>query len=433
MQAYLFIHRAIISCISAFFLLGLAGIVYAADTELISELKVKISGRNDQIEVIEQEIVKYEKELGGVLQEKSSLQNAIKTLDISQNRLKADIRITQNRISATTFQIEKLSLEALEKEELIVLQTETLANSIRQINEVENDTFVETLLVYEDLSQLWEEVESLQRFQIQLRQNLKKFKLLKNELEVSRSEREGRRRELVNYEYELGNQEEVIKINKNEKSVLLRETKNEESNYNSLINEKKEARKRFEQELASLESQLQIAIDPDSIPKPRNGIISWPLDDIVVTQEFGETEFAKSGAYSGKGHNGVDFRAAPGTPIRATLNGRVTSIGNTDNVKGCFSYGKWALVEHGNGLSSLYAHLSHISAGIGSQVLTGQVIGYSGSTGYSTGPHLHMSLFASEGVRVVRLGDVKKITNCGPASVPVAPFAAYLNPLEYLP
>ena len=90
------------------------------------------------------------------------------------------------------------------------------------------------------------------------------------------------------------------------------------------------------------------------------------------------------------------------------------------------------LFEHNNGLSSLYAHLSDIALGEGSNVVTGQTIGYTGNTGYSTGPHLHLSLFATQGVQIVRFGDIKAITNCADAYIPVAPHGAYLDPLSYL-
>ena len=177
---------------------------------------------------------------------------------------------------------------------------------------------------------------------------------------------------------------------------------------------------------------MQIAKDPSSSPDTGSKFLDTPLDSIKVTQNFGDTEFAKSGAYKGKGHNGVDFRASPGTSVRSVLSGTITSTGNTDAVSGCYSYGKWFLVKHNNGLSSLYAHLSHISVSSGDQVLTGQVIGYSGNTGYSTGPHLHLGLFVTQGVRVVRFGDIKVETNCADATIPFATHEAYLDPLSYL-
>jgi murein DD-endopeptidase MepM/ murein hydrolase activator NlpD len=77
----------------------------------------------------------------------------------------------------------------------------------------------------------------------------------------------------------------------------------------------------------------------------------------------------------------------------------------------------------------VYAHLSLIKATAGQQVTTGDLIGYSGATGYVTGPHLHFGVFASQGVRVVNL---KSKVCAGTYTVPVADYKAYINPMLYL-
>jgi murein DD-endopeptidase MepM/ murein hydrolase activator NlpD len=82
-------------------------------------------------------------------------------------------------------------------------------------------------------------------------------------------------------------------------------------------------------------------------------------------------------------HTGLDFRAASGDPVRATANGKVVSSGWSGG------YGRMVEVDHGNGLSTRYGHLSEINVRVGDQIRIGQVIGAVGSTGRSTGPHLH--------------------------------------------
>src|SRR6202165_2642333 len=82
-------------------------------------------------------------------------------------------------------------------------------------------------------------------------------------------------------------------------------------------------------------------------------------------------------------HTGLDFRAASGDPVRATANGKVVSSGWTGG------YGRMVEIDHGNGLSTRYGHLSEISVKVGDPIKIGQVIGAVGSTGRSTGPHLH--------------------------------------------
>jgi murein DD-endopeptidase MepM/ murein hydrolase activator NlpD len=82
-------------------------------------------------------------------------------------------------------------------------------------------------------------------------------------------------------------------------------------------------------------------------------------------------------------HTGLDFRAATGDPVRATANGKVVSSGWSGG------YGRMIEIDHGNGLSTRYGHLSEIDVKVGDPVKIGQVIGAVGSTGRSTGPHLH--------------------------------------------
>ena len=82
-------------------------------------------------------------------------------------------------------------------------------------------------------------------------------------------------------------------------------------------------------------------------------------------------------------HTGLDFRAAMGDPVRATANGKVASAGWAGG------YGRMVEIDHGNGLSTRYGHLSQINVKVGDVIKIGQVIGEVGSTGRSTGPHLH--------------------------------------------
>jgi murein DD-endopeptidase MepM/ murein hydrolase activator NlpD len=85
-------------------------------------------------------------------------------------------------------------------------------------------------------------------------------------------------------------------------------------------------------------------------------------------------------------HDGVDLACGSGTPIHAAASGRVVHAGWYG------AYGIAAIVDHGSGWSTLYGHCSSLAVGAGQSVSAGQVIGYVGSTGYSTGPHLHYSV-----------------------------------------
>lgn len=85
----------------------------------------------------------------------------------------------------------------------------------------------------------------------------------------------------------------------------------------------------------------------------------------------------------GKLHKGIDFAASPGTPIYATADGKVTVSGRHGG------YGNAVVINHGYGYETLYGHMNRVKVSAGKQVKRGDIIGYVGSTGMSTGPHLH--------------------------------------------
>ncbi|MCI9246135.1 MAG: M23 family metallopeptidase [Clostridia bacterium] len=101
-----------------------------------------------------------------------------------------------------------------------------------------------------------------------------------------------------------------------------------------------------------------------------------PISGIITTR-FGSR---------GYGHRGLDVAAPSGTPIKAAAGGTVTTAGWNN------SYGYMLIVSHGNGVQTVYAHCSQLIAKSGQSVAQGQVIGKVGSTGYSTGPHLHFEI-----------------------------------------
>jgi murein DD-endopeptidase MepM/ murein hydrolase activator NlpD len=154
---------------------------------------------------------------------------------------------------------------------------------------------------------------------------------------------------------------------------------------------------------------------------------------VRITQYFGNTPFSTANPqiYNGHGHSGVDLAASPGTPIKAARGGTILGTGNTDVTCPGASYGKWVFIKHDDGLSTLYAHLSTFAVSKGQTVTRGQVIGYSGTTGYATGPHLHFAVFASSGSEIASFAS--KSCAGKTYTMPVGDLSAYLNPLSYLP
>ena len=120
-----------------------------------------------------------------------------------------------------------------------------------------------------------------------------------------------------------------------------------------------------------------------------DGELCWPLPGhTYISCHFGEVD-----AFGNAGHRGTDIPAPEGTPILAAHSGTVLVSGWND------SYGNQVLLDNGAGLSTRYAHMTATAVTAGETVTAGQVIGYVGSTGDSTGNHLHFEVMQG-GVRV---------------------------------
>lgn len=400
----------------------------SASASEIDDLRAQIESRNKMIQGIEAEIAKYQIELDKTAGQSKTLQNAIKALNLSRDKYLKEIKLTENKIAAKNLEIGKLSNEISDKEEKLNISSQAVMETLRKFNELDGDSMVAIMLRHNKLSDYFSAVDSMQRLQDKLHESIISLAELKQSLEGSRVQAEKNKQTLLSYKTDLSDQKKIVDNNKAEKDRLLQITKNKEAEYQKLIQEKLANKKQFENELFLFESQLKIKIDPTLLPSAGRGVLSWPLDSVTVTQQFGRT--ADSGRlYVSGTHSGTDFRASIGTKVKAVLSGVVEATGDTDLACPNASYGKWALVKHANGLSSLYAHLDLISVSKGQVVATGEKVGYSGNTGYSTGPHLHLGLYASQGVRVSNLPS----NACMGAiyTIPVADPKAYLDPMAY--
>ena len=117
--------------------------------------------------------------------------------------------------------------------------------------------------------------------------------------------------------------------------------------------------------------------------------LSWPMTGFQVTQGYGPTSFALEpplGPYR-HFHTGIDLSAPLGAPVTAAADGMVVAVGH-----GASGYGNFVVIAHGGGIATLYGHLLQTNAAYGQKVVRGQLIGLEGSSGFSTGPHLHFEL-----------------------------------------
>jgi murein DD-endopeptidase MepM/ murein hydrolase activator NlpD len=137
-------------------------------------------------------------------------------------------------------------------------------------------------------------------------------------------------------------------------------------------------RAQIAQEIAEATGGVALPAGPMQSPSAAGFI--WPVEG-TVTSGFGYRW--------GRMHEGIDISVPEGTPIRAAADGTVI-LEQSEYESG--GYGNYTCIDHGGGLSTCYAHQSSFAASVGAQVSQGDVIGYSGNTGHSTGPHLHFEV-----------------------------------------
>jgi murein DD-endopeptidase MepM/ murein hydrolase activator NlpD len=399
-----------------------------SNADSVEQIQAKIDAANKNRASLEKEIASYQTQLKNIADQATTLQNTIKSLDVSTNKISTEVKLTETNINKTSFTIEDTNLEIKDKEKKIDTGKQVIINGLKQLNEADTQSIWEILLAKQSLADFWAEIENTIQVQAKIGDQILTIKDVKANLEKAKVDLEKKKKELEDYTNELSDKKQVLLSTKKEKSGLLTATKSTEANYQKILKDKLALKEALDKEINSFESQLKIAIDPKSFPPAGKGILVWPLNDIFITQNFGKTSDSGRLYVSGT-HNGTDFRASIGTKVLSASNGVVEGVGDTDTVCPGASFGKWVFIRYDNGLASTYGHLSVISAKIGQRVKTGDMVGYSGNTGYSTGPHLHMSVYAGQGVKISTL---KSAVCKGTYTIPMADPKAYLDPLVYL-
>ncbi len=435
---------------------GMFGSPQHTHADAASDVQTQIDANQQQINSLESDIAALQRQLDAVGAKKNTLQSTIRSLSLSQQQLAAQIKVTQNKIASANLEIQKLTLSIGDKESAIATDQDAIAKQLRSITESEQVPLVAQLISAGTLGDAWQTADQAIQFNQALGNNISDLRATRTALATNRDQVTAAKASLLALQQAITLQKRSVDASKAAQQQLLTQTKNQESNYQQIIAQKQASEKSFESELVNLQSQLNLIVHPGLLPKVGTGILSWPFSTafmfncsqrknifgnlFCITQYFGNTPFATANPqiYSGHGHDGIDIAAPIGTPVHAALAGTVLATGNTDLVHDsrghqCYSFGKWVMLIHGNGINTMYAHLSEIDVSKGQSVVTGQVLGLSGMTGYATGPHLHFGVYASEGTEIMTLRQFRGATiGCADATMPVATLTAYLNPLSYL-
>ncbi len=416
------------------FLIPLTGIPETfADSE--EDLQRVIEEKRQEMEVLNKQINQTQSTI-------TTLQGQGRTLGQTINQLDTGIRQADLNIQATEVNIEKLSLEieSLTDEVQEVgtkLSSRQLAVSelLRQLQRKDEWTFLESLLTSQTISEGVAEINALTALQGNIANEVAELTQLHNHLSTTIVTSDNKRDQLAVETINLENRKDILDEQKSQKQDLLVATKNQEGEYQKLLTTLEEQQQALLSEISDIEAQLSKGFDRSTVPSRQKGLLAWPVTSSggvptgVITQNYGETAYSTR-YYRGRPHNGLDIGAPTGTEVRAAMDGVVI---RSDYNGLYYQYGRYVLIDHPNGLSTLYAHLSKSTVSSGQKVKRGDLIGYVGNTGFSTGSHLHFGLYATPagGWSVGGSREAGGLVSVPPASG-LVPIGVTLNPTQYL-
>ena len=402
----------------------------SASAGTVEDLQAKIDEKNKNIEALNKEIQMYADLSDKTSAQAKTLQSKIQSLTQNGKMLDADIKKTKTQIDVANLDIQRIGKNIKVSEDKVGQYSGAIKNEIKNMQSSEDFTLIENLLSKKNMSDVLIEIDSLRSLGKALGEHVDSLKNEKKILLTDKNQKEDTKKQLSVLQTELSGKKKVVEANKQEQSQILKETKDQEKTYQQILADRQKQKESLEKELFDYEATLKYTLNPSLTKNTSDRPFSWPLDKIIITQLFGKTKDSKRLYVSGS-HNGVDFGAKIGTPAKAVLSGTIIGTGDTDLTCKGASWGRWVLIKHDNGLATIYGHLSVISVSEGQKVTTGDIIGYTGNTGYTTGPHLHITVYDASAVQVENRPSI----SCGGKvyRMPIAPIAAYLDPMLYFP
>lgn len=319
-------------------------------------------------------------QLSGLTNDLSALQKQISLLDSQIEAQQDEIDAQEELLGELTQMIADKTIELEESERQQAEQYAQLRSRLRYMVEhgttsslsilLSSDSFSDFLNRYEIIRQISLRDENL--FE-QLKAIRDKVLTEKQELEDTKKEAEDTKLQMETNKAELEAQMEAKR--KQMDSIQLAQ-KNVKDAYTAMIETEDELMAQYKKAAAEYAAQSTYV----------GGTFMWPLPagNNVVTCKYGMRTHPITGKR--KLHTGVDLRASTGTKVYAANKGTVTTSGYSS------AWGNYIIISHGGGITTLYAHMSKRSVSKDDKVKQGDIIGYSGNTGYSTAPHLHFEI-----------------------------------------
>ena len=353
-----------------------------SDDGMTEEERQRILNSQNNIEKINENKKKVENTIKRLNSLKNDTQKYIEELDKNLemlvdelNKTLADIDNKQIEINITNEEIEK----AKEKEEK---QYSDMKLRIKFFYEKGDTSLLENILSGDNLEDILTKAEYIQSITDYDRKKLNELVEIKNRIIIFENQLEREKAELLLLkDTEIAQKENIEKLIE-EKTRELEDTKSKINTSQAELKKLKEEEKKLEAEIAAIERAILARGNSNRIL--RGGLI-WPCPSSKrITSTFGNRKSPTKGGSTY--HQGIDIGAPVGTTVIAAAAGEVVIS------KYSYSAGNYIMIDHGSGIFTVYMHLSVRGVEVGKEVSQGQKIGEVGSTGYSTGPHLHFGV-----------------------------------------
>lgn len=363
--------------------------VYGSSRKDIDSAKGKISSLEEEKERTEQAI----RELETL---KSDTETYVKKLDDNLSTLNQEMDALAEQITDKETDIEAIKTELQEAKDIEQSQYEAMKKRIKYMYEKGENSYLDLLLQCRSMSELLNRSEYINQIAAYDRKMLNRYAAVKEQVAAEERRLEEEHVQLLSLQEQTKAKQASVEQLVNEKSAELFKYQNqisvksaEASAYEADIKAQEDAIKKIEAEIKRQEEEARkkAAAAGQKYNTVSIGNINfiWPCPSSGrITSAFGGRSSPTEGASSN--HQGIDIGASTGTNIVAAASGTVTISTYS------YSAGNYIMINHGGGVSTVYMHCSQLLASVGDTVKQGQVIAKVGSTGYSTGPHLHFGV-----------------------------------------
>ena len=367
---------------------------YAAEiNQELKDLSSDIDGKKNDIKRIQQKQEEYAAAIERKHQEKASLNNQLAILDNRLAKAELDISLVQTQIERTELEIQKTDIEIENKNKDIGQEMRDIENVLRLLYKKGNVTSLEIVLLNDSFADFLSEIKYLEDVNETISDSIDNLKNLRSRLEKDGEELDGQKQELQGLKKELEDKKLELGSEQETKIYVLTQVSQSEKQYQRLLEQAKKEQEEAAAEIASLEKLVRAKLaklEGGQLTFNDNGLI-WPVTKNTITSYFHDPDYPFRYIFE---HPAIDIRAAQGTTLRAAASGYVARAKNGG--QNGYSY---IMLIHGDGLSTVYGHVSKIYAAEEEYVVQGQTIGLTGGLPgtpgagrLTTGPHLHFEV-----------------------------------------